>query len=88
MNTFQLTIASPDGNLFCGEAVKISLRGQNGDLAILAGHIPFITPVRAGDCRIELPDGSEQTGTADSGLLTVAAGGVTLLSDSFRWNEE
>ena len=43
MNTFPLTVASPDGKLFHGEAVQLTLRGSEGDLAVLAGHIPFIT---------------------------------------------
>ena len=46
MNTFGLTISSPDGNIFQGEAVKLSVRGIEGDLAVMAGHIPFITAVK------------------------------------------
>ena len=34
MNTFPLTVASPDGNLFHGEAVQLTLRGSEGDLAV------------------------------------------------------
>lgn len=37
MNTFRLTISSPDGNIFQGEAVKLSVRGIEGDLAVMAG---------------------------------------------------
>jgi len=85
MATFNLTITSPDGNLFCGEAVQIILRGANGDLAILKGHIPFITSVQPCDCRIGLPDGSEKVGHTEGGLLTVSSDGVTLLSSSFHW---
>ena len=88
MNTFPLTVASPDGNLFHGEAVQLMLRGSEGDLAVLAGHIPFITAVKPGACRILLPDGTERTGKTDGGLLTVAADRVTLLSESFHWDEE
>ena len=71
MNTFPLTVASPDGNLFHGEAVQLTLRGSEGDLAVLAGHIPFITAVKPGACRILLPDGTERAGKTDGGLLTV-----------------
>ena len=85
MNTFKLTISSPDGNVFSDEAVKIVLRGTEGELAVLAGHIPFITSVKAGECRIELPDGSEKLGTSKGGILTVSQQGVTFLSGSFRW---
>lgn len=85
MATFQLTVSSPDGHLFQGEAAALMVRGSEGDLAVLAGHIPFITAVAACDCRIQLPDGTERAGHTDGGLLTVDKDAVTLLSGSFRW---
>ena len=45
MNTFRLIVSSPDGNLFDGDAVMLTLRGVEGDLAIMAGHVPFLTSV-------------------------------------------
>ena len=88
MNTFNLTVATPDGNRFQGEVIGLFLRGADGDLAILAGHVPFITSVQAGKCRIHLPDDDERSATLDGGLLTVSDKAVTLLSDSFAWDEE
>ncbi|MBQ4332656.1 MAG: hypothetical protein IJC33_02630 [Clostridia bacterium] len=88
MNTYKLTIATPDGNRFQEEAIGLFLRGAEGDLAVLAGHTPFITSVQAGRCRIHMPDDSEKVATLDGGLLTVSADAVTLLSGSFEWDEE
>ena len=88
MNTYKLTVATPDGNKFEGEVIGLFLRGADGDLAVLAGHLPFITSVQAGACRIHLPDDEERSATLDGGLLTVSGKGVTLLSGSFRWDEE
>lgn len=51
----------------------------------MAGHIPFITTVKSGACKIELEDGSTKTGYVESGLLTVSDHAVTLLSSSFQW---
>ena len=84
MRTFLLNISSPDGNLFSGEAVMMTLRGIEGDLAVMAGHVPFITSVKPCDVKLLLPDGTERVGHSDGGLLTVAADGVTLLG-SFTW---
>lgn len=86
MNTFRLVISSPDGNIFDGEAVMISVRGIEGELAIMAGHIPFVTTVAACDCKIELPDDTDIVGHTDGGLLTVSKDKVTLLSGSFKFN--
>lgn len=84
MKTFLLNISSPDGKLFSGEAVMITLRGIEGDLAVMANHVPFITSVKPCDVKITLPDGTERIGHSDGGLLTVAQDGVTLLG-SFAW---
>ena len=88
MNTYKLTVATPDGNRFQDEVYALFLRGAEGDLAILSGHTPFITSVQAGKCRIHLPDDDEKSATVDGGLLTVTAEKVTLLSGSFAWDEE
>ncbi len=89
MKTFRLIISSPNGSIFDGDAFMLTLRGAVGDLAILAGHIPFTTTVKGGRVKIELPDETEKFGETDGGLLTVSPDGiVTLLSGSFKWIEE
>ena len=85
MKTFPLTISSPDGDLLREDVVKISVRGVEGDLAVLAGHIPFVTAIKPCDCTIELEDGSEKIGHTDGGILNVSGKNVTLLSGSFIW---
>ena len=87
MKTYPLTISTPDGDLFGGEAAALYLRGADGDLAVLAGHIPFVTTVQPGECRVELEDGSERKGHSDGGLLSVSAENVTLLASAFQWDE-
>ena len=88
MNTYNLTIATPDGSKFQGEVIGLFVRGAEGDLAVLAKHTPFITAVQPGKCRVELPDGEEKSATLDGGLLTGSDKPVTLLSGSCAWDEE
>ena len=85
MNTFPLLISTPDGNRFSGDAVMLTLRGIEGELAVMAGHIPFITSVKPCDCKVIMEDGTEKIGRTDGGLLTVSKENVTLLCGSFRW---
>ena len=87
MSTFKLVISSPDGDNFNGDAVMLTVRGTEGDLAILAGHIPFITSVVACDCKILLDDGTEKAAHIDGGILTVSNQKTTLLSGTFNWKE-
>lgn len=84
-HTFDLTISSPEGRIFSGKALMLSLRGAAGDLAVLAGHTPFVTTVLPCDCKVELEDESERMAHVEGGLLSVSAEGVTLLSSSFHW---
>lgn len=87
MNTFKLTVASPDGNKFSGDCVKLDVRGTEGELAIMAGHIPFVTSVVKGECALWLDEETKKTATTDGGLLTVGKEVVTFLSGSFKFDE-
>ena len=84
MNTFKLKISTPDGDMYSGEAVKLDVRGLEGELAVMTGHIPFMTALKPCDCKLLLSDGSERVGNIDGGLLSVGAE-VTLLASSFKW---
>ena len=85
MNTFLLAISSPDGDIFREKVSSVSVRGVEGDLAVMAGHIPFVTTIKPCDVKIVLEDGSLKVGKADGGILTVGSDIVTLLSGSFSF---
>ena len=86
-NNFRLVISSPNGNTFDGEAYMLRVRGIEGELAILARHIPFVTVVKECEVKIELPDGSERFGHTEGGVLTVSNECTTLLSGSFKFTD-
>ena len=88
MNTFPLIISSPDGEIYRGDAVKLILRGTEGELAVLAGHVPFVTAIRKGRCVVEEEDGSRRTGLIEGGLLTVDHDKTTVLTAAVHWNDE
>ena len=85
MNVFNLKVSTPDGDMFVGEAVKLDVRGLEGELAVMAGHVPFMTALKPCDCRILLPDGEERVGECEGGLLSVAENEVMLLAGSYKW---
>ena len=88
MKTFHLTVSTPHGNAFQGEAGMLSLRGSEGDLAILPGHIPFSTAVKAGRVKIVTGEEEEMLFETDGGFLTASGDRATLLSGSFVPAEE
>ena len=85
MNTFLLAISSPDGDVFRGEIRSIFLRWAEGELAVMAGHIPFVTTVVPCEVKLVLEDGTTKTGKTEGGILTVGSDMVTLLSSSFTF---
>lgn len=87
MNTFKLTIASPDGNKFQGDVFKLDVRGVEGELAIMAGHIPFVTSLVKSDCYIWTDEDTKKKAHTDGGLLTAQADSVTLIAGSFEFDE-
>ena len=87
MKSYLLTVSTPDGNRFQGQVLFLSLRGAEGDLAIMADHAPFITSVSDCDVHIETADEADRYGHTEGGLLTVAPEGVTLLSGNFTWKD-
>ncbi|MBR3342460.1 MAG: hypothetical protein IKG30_12760 [Clostridiales bacterium] len=52
MDTLRLKVLTPEGTAVEKEAAGLYLRGADGDLAVFPGHIPFVTPVKAGSCTI------------------------------------
>ena len=87
MNTFLLNISSPDGKVFSGEAVMLVVRGVAGDLAVMAGHVPFITNVKPDTrCAIHLADDTVKEGTTGGGMLTVGKNEVTYLTAGINWD--
>ena len=87
MKTFKLTISSPDGNIFEGEVYKLDVRGVEGELAIMAGHIPFVTAVKSAPCAVWLDEEPKKEATCAGGLLTVDSGGATFISGTFKFND-
>lgn len=85
MNRFHLQIAAPDGMRFDGDAVQLSVRGIEGELAVLAGHIPFVTALRAGECRVYLAENEIRYAEYSGGMLTVSKDVVRMTSAKFEW---
>ena len=79
MNTFKLTVSTPDGDKFRGEAQALFVRGAEGDLAVLADHAPLVTAVKECRCRILKDDDEEISADIRDGLLSVSEDGETVL---------
>lgn len=57
MTTFHLTVVTPDGCAFDGQAERIVCRAIDGDLAILANHGDYCTALGMGEILCRQPLG-------------------------------
>lgn len=87
MNTFSLQIVTPDGAYFDGPALRVRLRTIDGDVAIMAGHIPYVTAISIGECRVVLPDETERSAACCGGMLSVGDC-VRVIATTFEWAED
>lgn len=78
---FNLSIVTPEGQAFAGEADGIVLPGIEGDFGVLPDHERFLTPLRVGS--VEIQTGSSAVLAAVSGgFADVQGDQVTVLADS------
>ncbi len=89
MNRFKLKIMSPDGIFYDGEAYQLSIRAVDGEVAIFADHIPYLTAVALGECRVYTESGAEPKRAACcGGMLTIMDNEALLAPTTFEWAED
>lgn len=85
MKTFELKVITPKGAVIDKPVSGLYLRGSGGDLAIFAGHIPFVTAVREGKCTIVYDDASDDTeAEIGAGMLNVTRDNVMLITETWK----
>ena len=87
MRSFHLQVVTPDGPLFDGQATSISVRADDGDVQILAGHVDYMASVGTGVAKIET-EGGERIAACSGGFITVAGGEVRLVATTFEFKED
>ena len=88
MATFHLQIVTPDRMVYDGQAEKIIVRTVHGDVAILAHHIDYATPLGIGEARVTDGEGKERAAACNGGLLSVNNNEVRLIAITFEWQDD
>jgi F-type H+-transporting ATPase subunit epsilon len=57
--TFDLSLVTPEGAAFEGEAEMVIVPGEAGEIGVLARHAPLVALLRAGSTRVHLRYGQE-----------------------------
>jgi len=51
---FDVSVVTPDGPIYQGEAEMLIVPGQAGEIGVLARHAPLVATLRAGSTRVHL----------------------------------
>ena len=87
MTQFPLKIVTPDGLIYDGQAEKLIVRSIRGDVAILARHINYVTPLGMGQAVVVNGD-QRRTAACIGGILSVHDGAVSLVPTTFEWSDQ
>ncbi len=81
-NTIHVDIVSAEGEIFSGPAKMVFAPGSQGELGIAPRHAPLLTLLRAGEVRVQPPEGDEQAFYVGGGVLEVQPRKITVLADT------
>src|SRR4051794_219684 len=81
-NTVHVDIVSAEGEIFSGAASMVFAPGAQGELGIAPRHAPLLTLLKAGEVRVQTPDGQEQQFFVGGGALEIQPDKVTVLADT------
>lgn len=86
-NKLKIQVVSPDRMFYEGEADMLELKTTEGEIGILAGHIPMTSILAPGIMRII--EGSEvKEAAVHDGFLEILPDKVIVLAESCEWPDE
>jgi F-type H+-transporting ATPase subunit epsilon len=82
-STIHVDIVSAEGEIFSGKAAMVFVPAIQGELGIAPRHAPLLTTLKAGEVRVQLPEGGDEIGFyVGGGALEIQPQRVTVLADT------
>ena len=82
--TFRVEIVSADCMVWEGDALQITATTTEGEIGILARHIPLIATLAAGMAEVTTPDGNRIVAAVDGGFIAVTTDHTAIISPYAR----
>jgi F-type H+-transporting ATPase subunit epsilon len=79
--TFQLDIVSPAKLVFSDRTYLVEVPGREGDFGVMAGHMPFVSALRAGVITAQLGPHGKKEFFITSGYAEVNGESCTILTE-------
>jgi F-type H+-transporting ATPase subunit epsilon len=87
VRTFDLSLVTPEGPAYEGEAEMLIVPGVSGEIGVLARHAPLVAMLRAGEIRVKA-GGDWQAFAAGPGYFKVQQDrALVLVDDAVRADE-
>ena len=86
MAQIHLTIVTPEGSCFDGDADRVLVRTTGGDVSILPRHIDYAASLGTGTARVTV-NGTPKEAMISGGMICVAQDNVRILTNAFQWKE-
>jgi F-type H+-transporting ATPase subunit epsilon len=87
VRTFDLSLVTPEGPAFEGEAEMLIVPGASGEIGVLARHAPLVAMLKAGEIRVK-SQGEWQAFAAGPGYFKVQQDrALVLVDDAVRADE-
>jgi F-type H+-transporting ATPase subunit epsilon len=68
---FSVSVVTPEGAAFEGDAEMLIVPGAAGEIGVLARHAPLVAMLKAGSTRVHIGDGSVQEYATGPGFFQV-----------------
>ena len=81
MDTFKLEILTPNGAIFIGDVVSVTLPGEEGEFGVLAHHASLTTLLQAGVIDLETDHKTVESVAINWGVVQVDEAKVVVLVD-------
>lgn len=86
-HTFKLQVVTPEKQAVTEQVSSVTLPGVEGSFGVLAGHMPFLSALKAGPLRI-VREGKTKTYQIGGGFAEVRSDSVIVLAESIESFEE
>lgn len=81
MSSFLLEIVTPERKVYAEDVNMVIVKGTEGEMGILANHIPLVTPLKIAAVTIK-KDRAEEVIAVNGGFLEVRKDKVVILAES------
>lgn len=82
MSKMTVEVVTPERVVYSGQAEMVIARGVQGDLGILANHMPMVTPLKTAPVQIKVEGDQTLRMAVSGGFMEVRGDKVTILAET------